>query len=180
MDTNYVEVATLKEQVAEITYLAKGLGATFMYARFKEIAKFTNVSVNLPVITSGYLQKVKAHTLWIAGSASLKNDPEQVTVSAHYYFSSLHGGKKLHRHFYTSHLDDFGKTLVAREVTVKLKTNFWNGVKSLILDIVPLHSNGTPVRAEWKLKIGPDDPAIDAKEKFRIPETNEFVGFKKI
>lgn len=178
METDCItEVATLKEQVAEITALAKRLGATFMYARFKEIAKFTNVSVNLPVITSGYLQKVKAHTLWIAGSASLKNDPERVPVSAHYYFSSLHGGKKLHRHFYTNHLEDFGKTLVAKEVRVKLKTNFWNGAKSLILDIVPLHANGAP---EWKLKIGSNDPMIDVQEKFQIPGTNEFVGFKKI
>ena len=173
------EVATLKEYIAEIASLAKQHGATFMYAKVETIGTFKNVSVNLPTITSGYLQKIKEHMLWIAGSADLENNPEQIQVPAHYYFPSLHGGKKLHRHFYTKYPGDFGQTLVAKEVAAKIKTNFFSGEKSLVLDIVLRHSDGARVRPEYKLRIGPDDQTIGEKEKFLIPDTNEFVAFRR-
>ncbi len=161
---------------------AEKMGRTFVASIFRTIIKQEKVKISLPKIGAKYLKFVEAHKLLVFEGTALKS-VALVDVHAHYThgdFPVRNDEGKLRpsviRHLFV-HPTFLGEDIVAN-VEIKEKTSLLNGDKAIIIDIVQVFSDGTPVETEHTLRLGA--PITGVKGEVVISNTERCVLIEKI
>ena len=161
---------------------AKNCGRTFVAAIFKTVAKQEKVKIQVPSREAKYLKFIDAHKILAFEGTALRN-VIMIDVHAHYAHFDIpvrndDGSVKpaVIRHYFID--PDFrGETIVAN-VEIKEKVCLLTGKKTLIVDIVQLETNGSPLTVEHEFRL--NVPTTGTKGEVLIPGTDNCVKIAEI